>query len=285
MSDGLPRSPARAYASAVADRTRPEAYQTREADRFRDYGAEVRPAVRELYRLQHAGQTVDFVRAKQREYLGLGRARMGVWEAIERLDQLIDDSDPDTALSQQQHLLQTAEAIRRAGHPRWFVLTGLLHDLGKILCLYGEPQWAVVGDTFPVGCRFAEEVVFHELFADNPDTRVPELQTATGMYTEGIGFDRVLMAWGHDEYLYHVVKDHVPEAAAYTIRYHSFYAAHRDGAYGHLMDTRDRALLPWLQRFSAFDLYSKGEAAPDVAALRPYYEELVTEFLPPSLAW
>ena len=27
--------------------------------------------------------------------------------------------------------------------PRWMVLAGLLHDLGKVLCLYGEPQWAV----------------------------------------------------------------------------------------------------------------------------------------------
>jgi inositol oxygenase len=269
----------------VADRTHPEAYQTPGAQRFRDYAAGARPSVRDLYRRQHAGQTVEFVRAKRREYLGLGRARMGVWEAIARLDQLVDDSDPDTTLSQLQHLLQTAEAIRRAGQPRWFVLTGLLHDLGKILCLYGEPQWAVVGDTFPVGCRFAEEIVFHELFFDNPDTREPGLQTATGMYTEGIGLDQVLMSWGHDEYLYHVVKDHVPEAAAYTIRYHSFYAAHRDGAYGHLMDARDRALLPWVRRFSAFDLYSKGEAPPDVAALRPYYEDLVAELVPSSLAW
>jgi inositol oxygenase len=180
MSDGLQSSPARASASAVTDRTSPGAYQTPAGRRFRDYGAAVPPGVRELYRAQHREQTVDFVRAKHRQYLSLERVRMGVWEAIERLDRLVDDSDPDTTLSQQEHLLQSAEAIRRAGNPRWFVLTGLLHDLGKILCLYGEPQWAVVGDTFPVGCRFAEEVVFHELFADNPDVRVPELQTPTG---------------------------------------------------------------------------------------------------------
>jgi inositol oxygenase len=241
--------------------------------------------VRELYRIQHREQTVEFVRTKRREYLSLERARMGVWEAIERLDRLVDDSDPDTTLSQQEHLLQSAEAIRRAGNPRWFVLTGLLHDLGKILCLYGEPQWAVVGDTFPVGCRFAEEVVFHELFADNPDGRVPERQTPTGMYAEGVGLDAVLMSWGHDEYLYHVVKDHLPAEAAYVIRYHSFYAAHRDGAYGHLMNARDRELLPWVQAFSAFDLYSKAEAPPDAATLRPYYEDLVAEFLPPQLSW
>ena len=57
--------------------------------------------------------------------------------------------------------------------PRWLVLTGLLHDLGKILCLFGEPQWAVVGDTFPVGCAFDARVVHADLFAENPDRACP----------------------------------------------------------------------------------------------------------------
>ena len=102
---------------------------------------------------------------------------MGIWEAMEFLNTLVDDSDPDTELSQIEHLMQTAEAIRADGHPRWFILTGLIHDLGKILCLFGEPQWAVVGDTFPVGCRFSERIVFPEFFQDNPDcerSRVPD---------------------------------------------------------------------------------------------------------------
>ena len=90
---------------------------------------------------------------------------MGIWEAMEFLNTLVDDSDPDTSLTQIEHLMQTAEAIRADGHPRWFILTGLIHDLGKILCLFGEPQWAVVGDTFPVGCRYSDQIVFPEFFA------------------------------------------------------------------------------------------------------------------------
>src|SRR5689334_615114 len=35
---------------------------------------------------------------------------------------------------------------------RRFVLAGFVHDMGKVLCLWDEPQYAVVGDTFPVGC-------------------------------------------------------------------------------------------------------------------------------------
>ena len=40
------------------------------------------------------------------------RRRMGIWEAMEFLNTLVDDSDPDTDLSQIEHLMQTAEAIR-----------------------------------------------------------------------------------------------------------------------------------------------------------------------------
>ena len=74
---------------------------------------------------------------------------MSLWDAVEFLNTLIDDSDPDIELDQLQHLLQTSESIRADGHPDWFILTGFLHDVGKVLCLFGEPQWAVVGDTFP----------------------------------------------------------------------------------------------------------------------------------------
>jgi inositol oxygenase len=254
-------------------------------EEFRNYRQLVRPGVREFYRLNHRQQTFDFVLAKEREYSPLARRRMGVWEAMEFLNTLVDDSDPDTHLSQIEHLLQTAEAIRRDGHPRWFILTGLIHDLGKILCLFGEPQWAVVGDTFPVGCAWSEKIVFAEFFADNPDTQVPEYQTPSGVYEERCGLDRVHLSWGHDEYLYRVVMDYLPAEALYMIRYHSFYPAHKEGAYSHLMNDRDREMFHWVRAFSPYDLYSKGAARPDVAGLRPFYQELIAEFFPPVLRW
>ncbi len=256
-----------------------------EESTFRDYGDNVRPAVREFYRLNHRHQTLDFVLAKEREYLGLDHRAMGVWEAMEFLNTLVDDSDPDTELSQIEHLMQTSQAIRRDGHPRWFILTGLIHDLGKILCLFGEPQWAVVGDTFPVGCRYSDKVVFPEFFQDNPDMGRPELQTEQGIYQPGGGLDQVHMSWGHDEYLYHVVKDYLPEPALAMIRYHSFYAAHRERAYTQLMNEADHKRMEWVRRFNPYDLYSKGHEPPDVAGLRPYYEELIAEFFPAKLAW
>ncbi len=252
---------------------------------FRDYGDNVRPGVREFYRLNHTHQSLDFVRAKEREFLGKTREKMGIWEAMEYLNTLVDDSDPDTELTQIEHLLQTAEAIRADGHPRWFILTGLIHDLGKILCLWGEPQWAVVGDTFPVGCRYSDKIVFHEFFRDNPDWNVPEYQTPCGIYEPACGLDTVHMSWGHDEYLYNVVKDHLPEEALAMIRYHSFYPAHREGQYTELMNDRDRYRFEWVRKFNPYDLYSKGHEPPDVAELRPYYEDLIAEYFPAKLAW
>ncbi len=254
-------------------------------DDYRNYEETERDGVREFYRLNHTHQTVDFVKAKKAEFLTLDRASMGIWEALEFLDTLVDDSDPDTELSQLQHCLQTAEAIRADGHPEWFVLTGLIHDLGKILCLWGEPQWAVVGDTFPVGCRFSERIVYPEFFDENPDSHQPEYSTALGVYSEGCGIDEVDMSWGHDEYLYHVVKDYLPAPGLAMIRYHSFYAGHRECAYDHLMSDSDRDMMSWVRAFNPYDLYSKTPTPPNVAELRPYYERLIEQTFPEKLAW
>jgi len=91
-------------------------------EQFRNYEADARPSVREFYRLNHRHQTYDFVQAKKKDFLSLSRRRMSIWEAMEFLNTLVDDSDPDTDLSQLEHLLQTAEQIRHDGHPRWFIL-------------------------------------------------------------------------------------------------------------------------------------------------------------------
>ena len=254
-------------------------------EEFRNYEADARPSVREFYRLNHHHQTFDFVQTKRKEFLGLNRRRMDVWEALEYLNTLIDDSDPDTDLSQLDHLLQTAEQIRHDGHPRWFILTGLIHDLGKILCLYGEPQWGVVGDTFPVGCAWSDKIVFHQFFADNADRNVPRYQTQTGVYEQGCGLDKVFMSWGHDEYLYNVVKDYLPKEALYMIRYHSFYPAHRDRAYDYLMNDEDRKMFDWVRAFNPYDLYTKSHQRPNQKELRPFYDELIKEYFPGPLRW
>lgn len=255
--------------------------KTKEA--FRNYDNPEKDTVREFYRLNHQYQTYGFVREKQKEFLQFSRKEMTVWQAMEFLNTLVDDSDPDTDLDQLQHLLQTGEAIRADGQPDWFVLTGFIHDMGKVLCLFGEPQWAVVGDTFPVGCRFSDKIVYPEYFEANPDSRDERFNTKYGMYEPHCGLRNVHMSWGHDEYLYHIVKDYLPEEALYMIRYHSFYAQHREHAYEHLMDDHDREMFRWVDKFNPYDLYSKSPKPPLVSELKPYYEELIAKYLPATI--
>lgn len=265
----------------VKDRYDPNRAQ----DAFRQYAAQAPVVVQEFYRLNHTCQTRAFVQQKKAEYLPLSNRSMGIWEAMEFLNTLVDDSDPDTDLSQIEHLLQTAEAIRKDGHPRWFILTGLIHDLGKVLCLFEESQWAVVGDTFPVGCAWSDKIVYHEFFAANPDAQVPEYQTRLGIYEEGCGLGNVDMSWGHDEYLYHVVKNYLPEEGLYMIRYHSFYPAHKEHEYRYLMNAHDQEMFRWVEAFNPYDLYSKSSERPQVEKFRPYYEALISEFFPAQLRW
>ena len=259
--------------------------QGKSEEEFRNYKADANPTVTEFYRQNHKHQTLDFVLKKKAEYCGLKRGQKSIWEMAEYLNTLVDDSDPDTDVTQTEHLLQTAEAIRKDGHPRWFILAGFLHDLGKVLCLYGEPQWAVVGDTFPAGCAYSDQVVFPEFFTANPDSNKPEYQTQYGIYEPNCGLHSVHLSFGHDEYIHRVTQKYLPEEAQYMLRYHSFYAAHRHGAYRHLMNEHDEALFEWVRKFNPYDLYSKGRERPNTKEILPYYRELVSEFFPDKIDW
>ncbi len=250
---------------------------------YRNYEEPGRDTVREFYRLNHTHQTFAFVQQKRKDFLQFNRKEMSVWDAFNFLNQLVDDSDPDTDLDQFQHLLQASEAIRADGHPDWMVLTGLMHDMGKVLCLFGEPQWAVVGDTFPVGCAYSDKVVYPEFFKHNNDYTDPVFSTKLGVYTQNCGLRNVSMSWGHDEYVYQMLKDYLPEPGLYMLRYHSFYAWHREGAYDHLLDDHDREMLKWVKLFNPYDLYSKCPTPPDWKQLRPYYEDLVAKYLPSTI--
>ena len=64
-----------------------------------------------------------------RELYGkLNRVEMSIWECCELLNEVVDESDPDLDEPQIEHLLQTAEAIRK-DYPNedWLHLTGLIH--------------------------------------------------------------------------------------------------------------------------------------------------------------
>ena len=104
--------------------------QGKSEDEFRQYDKQANPGVAEFYRINHEQQTVAYVLGKEKEYFGLARGKKTIWEAGEYLNTLVDDSDPDTDLTQIEHLLQTSEALRRDGQP--LVMAAELHCPSKL---------------------------------------------------------------------------------------------------------------------------------------------------------
>ena len=239
--------------------------------KFRQY-EDASDRVKNFYLEQHTKQTVAYNLKARHAFKTKTRAEMTIWEAMEKLNTLIDESDPDTSLSQIEHLLQAAEAIRSDGKPRWMQLTGLIHDLGKLLFFFdAEGQWDVVGDTFPVGCRFDDRIIYGiRSFSANLDIHDKVYNDEYGIYSKGCGLDNVMLSWGHDEYLYHIVKDQsrLPPEALAMIRYHSFYPWHSAGAYHDLMNNHDEEMLKAVKAFNSYDLYSKNDGVPKVEDLK-----------------
>jgi len=266
----------------------------------RDYSADNKrfDRVSNFYRTQHINQTFEFAKKQQAHFGRLDKKEMTIFEALSMLDEIVDESDPDADFAQIIHALQTGEACRKK-YPNpefdWFWCTGFIHDLGKILAhpkFGSQPQWCVVGDTFPVGCAYSDKCVYPDTFAENPDFRHPVYSTKLGVYKQNCGLDNVTMSYGHDEYLYQVCvgnKCLLPEEALYVIRYHSFYPWHSGNAYTHLTNEKDQRMLRWVKEFQQCDLYSKSDKAedlPDVKTLKPMYEALCAKYFPTiTLRW
>lgn len=110
------------------------------------------------------------------EWLQFDHYEGTIREGLEKLNELVDESDPDIDLPNIIHAFQAAERAREE-FPEldWLHLTALIHDLGKIMAFYGEEQWCVVGDTFPVGCLWSDNIVYrNDSFQGNVDGENPK---------------------------------------------------------------------------------------------------------------
>jgi len=274
---------------------RPEVqFADKDLQAFRDYSVDESNPLKERVRLtylhMHTNQTVEFVKDRMGHWLQFNTCKAAIMDALVRLNDLVDESDPDADIPNIVHAFQTAERIR-ADFPQddWFHLTGLIHDLGKVMAFYNEPQWAVVGDTFPVGCAWADSIVYRNTsFNENPDGQDPRYNTKYGMYSARCGLENVLMSWGHDEYLYRVLthnKCKLPEKALYMIRFHSFYPWHTGGDYDYLCSKKDLDMKQHVLTFNKYDLYTKSSKVPDIEGLKPYYQTLIDKYIPGELEW
>ncbi len=264
---------------------------SKEKSEFRNYEqGDITAAVKEHYRKMRSRQTYEYVLRMKKKYLTFERP-MDIWEMMDRLNVLVDVSDPDLNLPNVIHLLQSAEGLRAEGRPDWMQLVGLIHDLGKAMYLFGSDedgtsqaeQWGLVGDVFVVGCKLPDSCVYPAFNALNPDMADARYNTDLGVYTEGCGLDNVHLAWGHDEYLFQVLTNHpdnkIPEAGMAMIRYHSFYPWHTGGSYRQFMTPKDEQYLEWIRDFNKYDLYTKSPVVPVLADLKSYYAPIVEKYL------
>jgi inositol oxygenase len=175
----------------------------------------------------------------------------------------------------------------------WFQLVGFIHDLGKMIFVRGcdedgtsmKEQFSIVGDTFVVGAPFTETMVFPEFNQLNPDANL-------NIYEPNIGLSNVAVAYGHDEFMYQVLKNNegvtIPEEGLYAIRFHSLYPWHRENEYKELEDDNDKKMKYWVKLLNEHDLYTKENvnySQEKLDTLLPYYKDLMDKYLPSELLW
>jgi inositol oxygenase len=244
----------------------------------------------ECYRDQRKNQSLNFVKYALKKYCVFDK-KTTFWDLFDKLSDFKDLSDPDINLSNHHHLFQTAEGIRSDGFPDWMQLVGLMHDLGKVLYLKGcyedgtsmNTQWGIVGDTFITGCRIPDTIVFNEFNILNADMEHHEKKTKLGVYKKNIGLENVYCSFGHDEYLYRLLKFNnirLPEEAYYMIRYHSLYLWHKENEYKYFENEKDKKMKGWVKLFNQYDLYTKQDIPTDLQSLRKFYSPIVNKYFP-----
>lgn len=250
----------------------------------RTYSIETSPAacVR-LYRDQRVNQTYWLAGDLAMHYGQGGHFCMTMWDALQSLRVMVDSSDPDMALPNDAHALQTAELMWRDGLPESMVAMGLVHDVGKILYRMGNDvdgtslatQWAVVGDTFVTGWPIPSSVPFPMFNRLNSDHEV-----GLRAYQPHCGLSKVRCSFGHDEFLYRALVRNrhlhsLDDDSMTIIRFHSLYAWHSYDAYSELEDAADVAIKPYVRLFQAYDLYSKSDCLDNLSWEDPKWRALV----------
>ena len=242
----------------------------------------------ELYRNMYKNQDLDYVLKMKHKYSKLDNVKMSMNNALSLLDNFIDPSDPDVDEPNSVHAYQTAERIRKK-YPddKEYQLIGLIHDLGKVLFTFGEPDYAVVGDTYVVGCKLPKTMVYYNETKGHPDRE----NTILGIYKEGCGLDNLNISFGHDEYLYQVMKQNknnhnISENYWDIIRYHSFYPWHDKKSYSYFMNELDIEKYRLVKEFNHFDLYSKEDTNLEITdSIKKYYDDLLNEYFKGELQW
>ena len=84
--------------------------ETRNKDEFRDFRMHTVPErVINVYKAMHKNQTYEFAKGKLEEWGQLNHAEMTIMEALDALNNFVDECDPDVDVPNAVHAFQTAE--------------------------------------------------------------------------------------------------------------------------------------------------------------------------------
>lgn len=295
---------------------------------FRNYkDSDFQDRVEKTYYKMLTNQTREFVLNMKEKYNNYPKITCNIWDTIENLENITDESDPDNDLPQIIHAYQTAISLENKNMEDfpiknlfndkewsmldvnkqneydcnitdfynitdwdWLPLIGFIHDLGKVLLLkeYGSlEQWAVVGDTFPINQKLSESYIF-----ENKKFHIDNTSLQKNTYQNNIGFENILMSWGHDEYLASILEKNntkFPKEAIYLIRFHSFYSWHSpkyNRGYVNLANDFDWYMLPLLKYFQKSDLYSKCRETPSISQIKNKFKNIMDKYITNStLTW
>jgi hypothetical protein len=181
-------------------------------------------------RALHRQQTADTVKELKTRYEGAVFGKVRVWDLIEKLGQCVDPTDSTLlCTSQLVHVQQVLAGMRNDGiDDPDLHLAALLHDLGKVLMLAGAPADVVCGNTGPIGKA-----------------------------QSGVGLDQMVFQFGHPEFIYSRMKDHVPDHVAWLLRYHGVQLTGKEP----FLDERDRRYVErYYLPFHKYDLGTKSAA-------------------------
>lgn len=241
-----------------------------------------------LYKEMYENQSIELIKEKRNKY-NKTNYKMSIKKALCLLDDFIDPSDPDVDVPNSIHAYQTAERIRKIyPYNKELQIVGLIHDLGKVLFTFGEKNWCVVGDTYVLGCEFPKSIIYYDCLKKNMDFNKYDKY---GIYEKGCGLDKLYISYGHDEYLYQVLKKNkekhcISEKYMNVIRYHSFYPWHSKNEYRDFMKKDDYKILNDVIHFNKFDLYSKEDDKILITKeIKNYYNSLLDEFFNSELLW
>lgn len=203
-------------------------------------------------RASHAAQTTAEAAALRHKYLRPVFGEVPTWSLFEMMARVIDTADDRLyCTSQEIHMLQVIEAMAADGMAtEEFVLAALVHDLGKVCMLKGEPAGNV--------------------------TYMNKL-LATG--EPGAGLDQCTLQWSCDDLAWSRLKAFLPPAIAWLVRYHGITPADCEP----YMNAQDRDYTErYLAPFRVYDLQSKSPFARPRCRLEDF-RPIIDKYLPPRI--